>query len=76
MLNAGQGHDMRDSQRYEAQAELVLRMAGRAESAAERQVFLNIADGWRKLAGEAARHERQCETNRPEEPRSFRPKQD
>ncbi|MDB5423449.1 MAG: hypothetical protein JWQ29_865 [Phenylobacterium sp.] len=48
---------MRDSERYEAQADTVLRMAARAESAAEKQVYLNIADGWRQLAAEAARNE-------------------
>lgn len=67
---------MRDSQRYQAQAELVLRMAVRAESAAERQVILNIADGWKKLAEEAARNERRNERSRPPEPRSFDPKDD
>jgi len=65
---------MRDSKRYEAQAQLVLRMAARAESAAEKQVFLNIADGWKRLAEEAARNERQSESNRPAEGRSFSPK--
>jgi hypothetical protein len=63
---------MRDSRRYAAQAELVLRMAARAESRAEREVFLNIADGWKRLAEEAARNERRQEGNRPSEPRSFR----
>jgi hypothetical protein len=63
---------MRDSQRYAAQAEFVLRLAARAEGAAEREVFLRIADGWKKLAAEAARNERQRESNRPAEPRSFR----
>jgi hypothetical protein len=48
---------MRDSERYEAQAQTVLRMAGRAGSPAEKQVYLNIADGWRRLAAEAARNE-------------------
>ena len=67
---------MRDSQRYHAQAELVLRMAARAESAAENQVFLNIAEGWKKLAEEAARNERQSESHRPPEQRSFDPKGD
>jgi len=65
---------MRDSERYEAQAQLVLRMATRAESPAEKQVFLNIADGWKKLAEEAARNERQREPLRPREARSFNPK--
>jgi hypothetical protein len=67
---------MRDSQRYEAQAQLVLRMAARAESPAERQVFLNIADGWKRLAEEAARNERQSEAGRPPETRSFSPRED
>ena len=58
---------MRDSERYEAQAQTVLRMAGRAGSPAEKQVYLNIADGWRKLAAEAARNEHRVE---PEQ-RSF-----
>src|SRR5436190_2126792 len=48
---------MRDSKRYEAQADIVLRMAARAESTAERNVFLDIADGWKRLAEEAARNE-------------------
>ncbi|MGZ3376013.1 MAG: hypothetical protein ACXU8S_05390 [Phenylobacterium sp.] len=60
---------MRDSERYDAQADAVFRMAARAESPAEKQVYLSIAEGWRKLAAEAARNERQ--TNRPPEPRSF-----
>jgi hypothetical protein len=67
---------MRDSRRYQAQAELVLRMAARAESPAERQVFLNIADGWKRLAEEADRNERQSEGARPPEPRSFNPTDD
>jgi hypothetical protein len=67
---------MRDSQRYEAQAELVMRMAARAGSPAERQVFLNIADGWKKLAEEAARNERRRDGKRPPETRSFDPKDD
>ena len=61
---------MRDSERYEAQATTVLRMAARAESAGEKQVYLNIADGWRKLAAEAARNEERLEP----EPRSFKKK--
>ena len=50
---------MRDSERYEAQAETVVRMAAKASSAAEREVYEKIADGWRKLAAEARRNERQ-----------------
>ncbi len=60
---------MRDSQRYDAQADAVFRMAARADSPAEKQVYLGIAEGWRKLAAEAARNERQA--SRPREPRSF-----
>jgi hypothetical protein len=58
---------MRDSERYEAQAEAVVRMAARAGSEAEREVYLNIADGWRRLAAEVARNEERA----PAEPRSF-----
>ena len=60
---------MRDSERYDAQADAVFRMAARAENPAEKQVYLSIAEGWRKLAAEAARNERQ--PSRPPEPRSF-----
>jgi hypothetical protein len=65
---------MRDSERYEAQAETVLRLAMRAESPAEKDVYLSIAEGWRKLAAEAARNERRA--RRPQEPRSFEPRFD
>ncbi|MGH6909692.1 MAG: hypothetical protein ACREE0_18690 [Phenylobacterium sp.] len=58
---------MRDSERYEAQAQAVLRMAVRAGSPAEKEVYLSIADGWRRLAAEAARNEHRID---PEE-RSF-----
>jgi hypothetical protein len=61
--------EMRDSERYRAQAETVLRMAARADNPAERRVYLKIADGWTRLAAEAARNERQG--LRPSEPRSF-----
>jgi hypothetical protein len=65
---------MRDSERYMAQAEAVLRMASRAGSPAEREVYTTIAEGWRKLAGEAQRNERrEPSTSRiVPEPRSFR----
>ena len=56
---------MRDSERYLAQAETVMRMAARADSPAERDVYLTIAEGWRKLAAEVRRHELT-------EPRSFK----
>jgi hypothetical protein len=52
---------MKDSERYMAQAEAVLRMAGRASSQAERDVYETIAEGWRKLAGEARRNEKNDE---------------
>jgi hypothetical protein len=58
---------MRDSERYEAQAQVVLKMAARTGSPAEKQVYQNIADGWRRLAAEAARNEDRIEP----EPRSF-----
>jgi len=52
---------MRDSERYIAQAESVLRMAARAANPAEREVYETIAEGWRKLAGEAKRNEQHDE---------------
>lgn len=64
---------MRDSERYLAQADQVARLAAKAESAAEKEVYLNIADGWRKLAAEAFRNEQQAKTRVPDEDRSFRP---
>jgi hypothetical protein len=57
------------SDRYRMQAEVVMRLAAKAESAAEKEVYLSIADGWRKLAAEALRNERQ---DIPPEKRSFR----
>jgi hypothetical protein len=60
---------MRDSERYEAQAQTVMRMAARADSLTEKHVYMNIAEGWRRLAAEAARNERQ--DLRPAERRSF-----
>jgi hypothetical protein len=61
---------MRDSERYEGQAKTVQRMAARATSPAERRVYLDIAEGWTKLAAEAARIERRQPAR---EPRSFNP---
>ncbi|MBS0362497.1 MAG: hypothetical protein JSR98_14055 [Proteobacteria bacterium] len=61
---------MRDSERYESQAREVLRMAARAKSLAEKEVYASIAEGWKKLAAEAARNEARGE-RRPDEPRSF-----
>ena len=52
---------MRDSERYLAQAEVVTRMAARAESEAEKSVYLSIAEGWRRLAAEVQRNERPAE---------------
>lgn len=62
---------MRDSERYETQAEAVVRMAARAGSEAEKRVYLNIADGWRRLAAEAARNEERAEACIIPEARSF-----
>lgn len=59
---------MRDSTRYREQAEAVMRLAAKAASAAEHEIYLRIAEGWRKLAGEAERNEH---NHRPPEPRSF-----
>ena len=61
--------DLSSSDRYRMQAEVVMRLAAKAESQAEKEVYLSIADGWRRLAAEALRNERQ---DRPPEPRSFR----
>lgn len=55
---------MRDSERYMAQADAVARMAGRAASGAEREVYETIAEGWRKLAREARRNEQHDERRR------------
>lgn len=49
---------MRASERYLEQAETVTRLATKAASEAERDVYLSIAEGWRKLAAEASRGER------------------
>ena len=57
------------SDRYRMQAEVVMRLAAKAESPAEKEVYLSIAEGWRKLAAEALRNERQ---DVPAEKRSFR----
>jgi hypothetical protein len=61
--------ELSSSDRYRMQAEVVMRLAAKAESQAEKEVYLSIADGWRKLAAEALRNERQ---DRPSEERSFR----
>jgi hypothetical protein len=61
---------MRDSERYQAQAETVLKMAARVGHGPEKHVYLSIADGWKRLAAEAARNE---ERDRPAEARSFDP---
>jgi len=59
---------MKDSERYMAQAEAVLRMASRAGSTAERDVYGTIAEGWRKLAVEARRNEKNDERVREMDP--------
>jgi len=46
-------------------------MAARAGSDAEKEVYLNIADGWRRLAAEAARNEERAKGNVAPEPRTF-----
>ena len=58
-----------DSERYRAQAETVLRLAAGAKTSTEKAIYQNIADGWKRLAVEAAANERQ--RRRPAEPRSF-----
>lgn len=69
---------MRDSERYLAQAETVMRMAAKADSPAEKEVYLNIAEGWRKLAAEVSRNERQASDigRVPGEARSFNRRDD
>ena len=69
---------MRDSERYLAQAETVLRMAARAESRAEKDVYLSIAEGWRRLAAEVLRNEGPRDHRGPlsREKRSFDPADD
>lgn len=49
-----------------------MRLAAKADSPAERGVYLSIAEGWRKLAAEALRNERQDADPSPHERRSFR----
>lgn len=61
--------DLSSSDRYRMQAEVVMRLAAKAESATEKEVYLSIADGWRRLAAEALRNERQ---DVAPEKRSFR----
>ena len=64
---------MRDSERYLAQADTVMRMAARAGSPGERMVYETIAEGWRRLAAEAARNESHDDLGRPEaDPEPFR----
>ena len=60
------------SDRYRMQAEVVMRLAAKAGSAAEKDVYLQIAEGWRKLAAEALRNERQDLPRAAAETRSFR----
>ena len=61
---------MRDSTRYFSQAATVMRLAAKAGSQAERDVYRTIAEGWRKLGTEAQRNERHAAP----EPRSFNPR--
>lgn len=61
--------NLNSSDRYRQQAEIVMRLAAKADSRAEKDVYMSIAEGWRRLALEALRNERQ---DRPGEPRSFR----
>lgn len=49
-----------------------MRLAAKAGSAAEKDVYLQIAEGWRKLAAEALRNERQDLPRAAPEARSFR----
>ncbi|WP_293352281.1 hypothetical protein [Phenylobacterium sp.] len=49
-----------------------MRLAARADNPAEKDVYLSIAEGWRKLAAEALRNERQDLPQAAKERRSFR----
>ncbi len=49
-----------------------MRLAAKAESQAEKDVYRSIAEGWRRLALEALRSERQDMSQAPREARSFR----
>jgi len=60
------------SDRYRRQAEVVMRLAAKAGSQTEKDVYLQIAEGWRKLALEALRNERQDMPRAAGEQRSFR----
>lgn len=60
---------LNSSDRYRMQAEVVMRLAAKAESTMEQELYLSIAEGWRKLAAEALRNERQ---DVPAETRTFR----
>ncbi len=64
------------SDRYRRQAEIVMRLAAKAASPSEKDVYLSIAEGWRKLAIEALRNERQDLPRAAPERRSFRDEQD
>ncbi|WP_296600596.1 hypothetical protein [Phenylobacterium sp.] len=46
-----------------------MRLAAKADSPAEKEVYLQIAEGWRRLAAEALRNQLQAV---PSERRSFR----
>lgn len=60
--------DSSPSDRYRQQAELVMRLAAKAASPTEKEVYLQIAEGWRRLASEALRNQLQ---NVAPERRSF-----
>ena len=60
------------SDRYRMNAEVVMRLAAKSGSSAEKEVYLQIAEGWRKLAAEALRNERQDLPRVADEDRSFR----
>ena len=64
--------NINSSDRYRMQAEVVMRLAAKAGSTAEKEVYLQIAEGWRKLAAEALRNELQDLPRAAAETRSFR----
>lgn len=56
---------MRESERYRAHARSVLQLAAQAADPAERRAYAAIIAGWRKLASEARRREREEEPRYP-----------
>ncbi|MBU1378623.1 MAG: hypothetical protein KKE02_02485 [Alphaproteobacteria bacterium] len=67
-----QSENLTASDRDRQQADVVTRLAADAESSAERDVYLALAEGWLMLADEALRHERRDTPRAEDGHRSFR----